>query len=268
MVTQGRRRIVEVPLDRIQPNPAQPRQTFTQKELDSLSESIKENGLLQPILVRQKDFGYELIAGERRLRACRIAGLVTVPCIITECDSRNAAIYAMLENLQRQDLQLFEEAEGLQKLIAQWGITQEEAAKRLGKSQSAIANKMRLLKLTEAERQKITEAALSGRHARTLIRVQDEAKRMEVLDEIIAKGLNVSQTDKLVDKVLQGAEHTEEPDKHQRKTAIWKDYRIFLNTVQKAVSTMQQSGIAAVADHKETDTYYEMTVRIPKLQSA
>ena len=160
------------------------------------------------------------------------------------------------------------EAEGLQKLIAQWGITQEEAAKRLGKSQSAIANKMRLLKLTEAERQKITEAALSGRHARALIRVQDEAKRMEVLDEIIAKGLNVSQTDKLVDKVLQGAEHTEEPDKHQRKTAIWKDYRIFLNTVQKAVSTMQQSGIAAVADHKETDTYYEMTVRIPKLQSA
>ena len=249
MVTQGRRRIVEVPLDRIQPNPAQPRQTFTQKELDSLSESIKENGLLQPILVRQKDFGYELIAGERRLRACRIAGLVTVPCIITECDSRNAAIYAMLENLQRQDLQLFEEAEGL-------------------KSQSAIANKMRLLKLTEAERQKITEAALSGRHARALIRVQDEAKRMEVLDEIIAKGLNVSQTDKLVDKVLQGGEHTEEPDKHQRKTAIWKDYRIFLNTVQKAVSTMQQSGIAAVADHKETDTYYEMTVRIPKLQSA
>ncbi|MDD5953376.1 MAG: ParB/RepB/Spo0J family partition protein [Oscillospiraceae bacterium] len=262
---QGRRRIVEIPLDRIQPNPAQPRQNFNQKELDSLSESIQQNGLLQPILVRQKDFGYELIAGERRLRACRIAGLTTVPCIVNECDAQNAAIYAMLENLQRQDLKLFEEAEGLQKLIAQWGITQEEAAKRLGKSQSAIANKMRLLKLTEEERQKITDASLSGRHARALIRIGDESLRKKVLDEVIAKGLNVSQTERLVDKTLeQETDFTKE--KRQHKTVVWKDYRIFWNTVQNAVSLMQKSGINAVTDQKETDEFYEMTVRIPKVQ--
>lgn len=262
---QGRRKIVEIPLDRIQPNPAQPRQTFLQKELDSLSDSIRENGLLQPILVRQKNFGYELIAGERRLRACRIAGLTTVPCIINECDEKNAAIFAMLENLQRQDLQLFEEAEGLQKLIAQWGITQEEAAKRLGKSQSAIANKMRLLKLNDAERKKITEAGLSGRHARALIRINDETLRMQVLDEVIVKGLNVSQTDKLVDKNLEAAK-APEPVKHQHRTIVWKDYRIFLNTVHNAVQMMQESGIEAITDNKETDDFYELTVRIPKFQ--
>ena len=263
MVTQqARQRIIEIPLERIHPNPAQPRQSFSQKELDSLSQSIRENGLLQPILVRQRGSVYELIAGERRLRACRIAGLRTVPCILNECDDRNAAIYAMLENLQRQDLQLFEEAEGLQKLIAQWGITQEEAAKRLGKSQSAIANKMRLLKLTKQERQKITEAALSGRHARALIRIPDEKTRMRVLEEVIAKGLNVSQTDKLVDKTLE----ERPPPPKQHKTFIWKDYRIFLNTVNNAVQTMVKSGIEAVTDQKETEEFFELVVRIPKLQ--
>lgn len=268
MVTQqGRQRIIEIPLERIQPNPAQPRQTFSQKELDSLSQSIRENGLLQPILVRQKNGGYELIAGERRLRACRIAGLRTVPCIIHDCDTRNAAIYAMLENLQRQDLQLFEEAEGLQKLIAQWGITQEEAAKRLGKSQSAIANKMRLLKLNETERQKITEASLSGRHARALIRISDEPLRMQVLEEVIAKGLNVSQTDHLVEKRLEEREKAQ-VQRNQHKTFIWKDYRIFLNTVHNAVQTMVASGIEAVTDQKETEDFYELVVRIPKLQKA
>lgn len=261
---QGRRKIVEIPLDRIQPNPAQPRQSFNQKELDSLSDSIRENGLLQPILVRQKNFGYELIAGERRLRACRIAGLKTVPCIINECDEKSSAILAMLENLQRQDLQLFEEAEGLQKLIAQWGITQEEAAKKLGKSQSAIANKIRLLKLTEGERQKITEAGLSGRHARALIRIADEEVRQKVLDEVIRRELNVAQTDKLVDKTLEAAQMP--PPKNQHRTMVWKDYRIFLNTVENAVQTMQQSGIQAVTDSRETDEFYEVTVRIPKLQ--
>lgn len=266
---QGRQRIVEIPLERIQPNPAQPRQTLSQKELDSLSQSIRENGLLQPIIVRHRNNGgFELIAGERRLRACRIAGLRTVPCIINDCDGRTAAILAMLENLQRQDLQLFEEAEGLQKLIAQWGITQEEAARRLGKSQSAIANKMRLLKLNETERRKITEAALSGRHARALIRIADEQLRMRVLEEIIAKGLNVSQTDHLVDKTLEEKEKELVAARHQKKTFVWKDYRIFLNTVNNAVQTMVASGIDAVTNQKETEEFYELVVRIPKLQKA
>jgi ParB family chromosome partitioning protein len=262
---QERRHIVEIPLDLIQPNPSQPRRSFSQKELDGLADSIRENGLLQPILVRKMEIGYELIAGERRLRASRIAGLCKVPCILQSCDEKSAAIFAMLENLQRQDLQLFEEAEGLFQLIHQWNITQEEAARRLGKSQSAIANKLRLLKLNPEERNKITEASLSGRHARALIRIPEEPLRMQVLDEVIAKGLNVSQTEQLVEKRL--AAHTEnETEKHQKHTFVWKDYRIFLNTVENAVQLMQSSGIAATTDHKETDDFYEWTVRIPKPQ--
>lgn len=261
ILQQGRRRVVEIPLEEIRPNPAQPRQDFDQKELDSLAGSIRENGLLQPILVRQKNYGYEVIAGERRLRACRLAGLAAVPCLVSDCDEKNAAIYAMLENLQRQDLKLFEEAEGLQQLIAQWGVTQEEAAKRLGKSQSAIANKMRLLRLTQEERQKITEAGLSGRHARALIRVQDETLRAQVLEEVIRKQLNVAQTDRLVDKRLEEAER---PENHQHRTIIWKDYRIFLNTVNQAVTLMRQSGIAAQTNNRETEQFYEWIVRIPK----
>ena len=261
ILQQGRRRVVEIPLEEIRPNPSQPRQEFDQKELDSLSGSIRENGLLQPILVRQKNYGYELIAGERRLRACRLAGLVTVPCLVSDCDEKNAAIYAMLENLQRQDLKVFEEAEGLQKLIAQWGVTQEEAAKRLGKSQSSIANKMRLLRLTPPERQKITEAGLSGRHARALIRITDETLRGQVLEEVIRRNLNVAQTDRLVDKRLEDAA---KPENRRHQTIIWKDYRIFLNTVNQAVEMMRRSGIAAKADNRETEQFYEWTVRIPK----
>lgn len=252
--------IVEIPLTEIRPNPAQPRHEFAQKELDSLSESIRENGLLQPILVRRTAQNFELIAGERRLRACRIAGLSSVPCIVSDCDERNSAIFAMLENLQRQDLQLFEEAEGLQQLIAQWGITQDEAARRLGKSQSAIANKLRLLKLTPEERQKITEGGLSGRHARALIRIADPALRTKTLDEILRRGLNVCQTDKLVDQKLEA----QQPPKQQRRTLVWKDYRIFLNTVQQAVSFMQESGIQAVSSKEETEEFYRFTVTIPK----
>ena len=266
MVSQlGRRKIVEITLDRIQPNPAQPRRTFVQRELDSLSQSIRENGLLQPVLVRQSSSGYELIAGERRLRACRIAGLRTVPCIVSDCDEKCSAVYAMLENLQRQDLKLFEEAEGLQKLIAQWGVTQEEAARRLGKSQSAIANKMRLLKLNEAERKQISEAELSGRHARALIRITDEELRRTVLNQVIDKGLNVSQTERLVEKTLEEKQKGRQGRQH--RTIVWKDYRIFMNTLQQAVEVMRQSGVEALAEHKETDDFYEVTVRIPKLQS-
>lgn len=259
---QGHRKVVEIPLEFIVPNPAQPRQTFVQSELDSLAESIRQNGLLQPILVRHQGYGYELIAGERRLRACRIAGLEAIPCIVSNCDHQNSAIYALLENLQRADLQLFEEAEGIQNLIRLWGITQEEAAKRLGKSQSAIANKLRLLKLTPVERQKIMEAGLSGRHARALIRIEDEPLRMQILETIIGKQLNVAQTDRLVDRTLE--QHP--PKRNQHMTMVWKDYRIFLNTVNHAVAVMQASGIAADASSCETPSFYQWTVRIPKPQ--
>ncbi|MFR1214314.1 MAG: ParB/RepB/Spo0J family partition protein [Acutalibacteraceae bacterium] len=160
--------------------------------MDNLSNSIKESGLLQPLTVRRIGANqYELIAGERRLRACRIAGFKTVSCIVNDCDEKQSAIYAMLENLQRQDLQLFEEAEGIARLISEWGVTQEEAAIRLGKSQSAIANKLRLLKLSLEDRKKIAEAGLTERHARALLRIPNQTMRSKVLDTIIANGYNV-----------------------------------------------------------------------------
>lgn len=263
-LTQERRKVVEISLDKIVPNPSQPRRTFAQNELDSLSESIRANGLLQPILVRKKGFGYELIAGERRLRACRIAGLKTVSCIINDCDERQSAIFAMLENLQRQDLQLFEEAEGIQRLIAEWGVTQEEAASRLGKSQSTLANKMRLLRLNPEQRKKITEAGLTERHARALLRITQEDKRDLVLDEIIDKNLNVHQTDELIESLMTPIPVLEEPKSKMSRTFIVKDIRIFMNTINNAIDMMKKSGIQAVTQKKETEDYIECVVRIPK----
>jgi ParB family chromosome partitioning protein len=267
-LTQERRKVVEISLDKIVPNPSQPRRIFAQNELDSLSESIRANGLLQPILVRKKGFGYELIAGERRLRACRIAGLKTVSCIVNDCDEKQSAIFAMLENLQRQDLQLFEEAEGIQRLIAEWGVTQEEAASRLGKSQSTLANKMRLLRLSPEQRKKITEAGLTERHARALLRITQEDKRDLVLDEIIDKNLNVHQTDELIESLMTPIPVLEEPKSKMSRTFIVKDIRIFMNTINNAIDMMKKSGIQAVTQKKETEDYIECVVRIPKARQA
>ena len=156
-IMQDKRRVIEIPLDDIYPNPAQPRRSFPEKELLELSRSIRQNGLLQPLSVRRTRNGYELIAGERRWRACRLAGLDSAACIVNSCSDKQSAVLAMTENLQRQDLQIFEEAEGIRRLIEEWGVTQEEAALRLGKSQSTLANKLRLLRLTQEERKKISE---------------------------------------------------------------------------------------------------------------
>ena len=203
ILSQEKRKVVEIPIERIVPNPSQPRRIFVQTELDNLSNSIKESGLLQPLTVRRIGANqYELIAGERRLRACRIAGFKTVSCIVNDCDEKQSAIYAMLENLQRQDLQLFEEAEGIARLISEWGVTQEEAAIRLGKSQSAIANKLRLLKLSLEDRKKIAEAGLTERHARALLRIPNQTMRSKVLDTIIANGYNVQRTDAYIEQLL------------------------------------------------------------------
>lgn len=267
-ITPERRKVVEIALDKIVPNPSQPRRIFSQAELDSLSESIRTNGLLQPILVRRKGFGYELIAGERRLRACRIAGLKTVSCIINDCDEKQSAIYAMLENLQRQDLQIFEEAEGLQRLIAEWGVTQEEAAARLGKSQSTLANKIRLLRIPPEQRKKITNANLTERHARALLRIADDQKRDLVLNEIIHKNLNVHQTDQLIDTLLTPVPEAELPKSRASHTFIVKDVRIFMNTINHAIDLMKKSGIEAVSHKNETEDYIECVVRIPKSRHA
>lgn len=261
MKLPDKRRVVELPAEKLIPNPRQPRKTFSKEELDGLSRSIASNGLLQPISVRRTSGGkYEIIAGERRWRACIQAGMRQIPCLVQECSDAQSAVLAILENLQRQDLQVFEEAEGIRRLMEDWGVTQEEAARRLGKSQSAIANKLRLLRLTPEERKCIVENGLSERHARAILRIPQEDARKKLLAQVVEKGLTVRQTEELIEKVLE-----EKPAKPSKgRTFIAKDIRLFLNTIDHAIRTMQDAGILAQADRKDMGDYLEYTVKIPK----
>lgn len=261
MKLPDKRRVVELPAEKLIPNPRQPRKTFSKEELDGLSRSIASNGLLQPISVRRTSGGkYEIIAGERRWRACVQAGMRQIPCLVQECSDAQSAVLAILENLQRQDLQVFEEAEGIRRLMEDWGVTQEEAARRLGKSQSAIANKLRLLRLTSEERKCIVENGLSERHARAILRIPQEEARKKLLAQVVEKGLTVRQTEELIEKALE-----EKPAKPSKgRTFIAKDIRLFLNTIDHAIRTMQDAGILAQADRKDMGDYLEYTVKIPK----
>lgn len=255
-------KVKNIPVIQIEPNRAQPRMFFSKEELQGLSESIRENGILQPLTVR-KIFAskYELIAGERRLRAAIMADFKTVPCIIVDCDEKQSAVFALLENLQRADLGPFEEAEGIQKLINDCGITQEVAAQKLGKKQSTVANKLRLLKLSKEERQMIMDANLTERHARALLRLDTPEQREIALNKIILKGLNVQKSEFLIDSMISNSENKKSC--HNR-TIIIKDLRIFMNTINKAIDTMKLSGIQAERSQRETDDFIEYMVRIPK----
>ncbi len=265
-VIKNDNKICEIPIIKIRPNKAQPRKAFNEDELEALSQSIAENGILQPITVRRMSVSeYELIAGERRLRASVLAGLKKVPCIVIKCSDKESAVFALLENLQRSDLGIFEEARGISKLIRRYGLTQEEAARRLGKSQSTIANKLRLLRLTYEEQEWITGAGLSERHARALLRIENENLRREALSKIISEGLNTQQTDSLVSIMLNDCSETVQ--KHQGiNKAVIKDVRIFVNTINKAIDTMRLAGIDAQSNKTDTDNFIEYTIRIPKKQ--
>ena len=261
---QEKRKILNLPIDKLAPNPRQPRKVFSQEELEGLSQSIAENGLLQPVVVRRAAGGsYEIIAGERRWRACQLAGMKHLPCILQECSDTQSAVLAILENLQRQDLQVFEEAEGIRSLMVDWHVTQEEAAKKKEKSQSAIANKLRLLRLSQEERDLVVANHLTERHCRALIRIQDENARKKILSRVIERSLNVQQTEALVEEQLAAEKKTEPAS----RTFIAKDIRIFMNTIEHAVKTMQSAGILAQAEKKDLGEYLEYTVRIPKNRS-
>lgn len=258
MFFKDKLKLVKLPVSRILPNPAQPRKDFDQAALESLAQSIKENGLLQPVTVRRENGGYTLIAGERRLRACKLAGLKEIPAIVTECAPEDSAVLALLENLQRKDLQMFEQANALVNLLREWHITQEEAAKRLGISQSYLANKLRLLKLSPAALQRLRDAGLSERHARALLRLDGEEAQLSALDHIIAQGLNVAQTDAYIDALLSPRARPKKP------TYLIKDVRLFLNTVTKGLALMQGAGIQAQCGRQETEDAILLTIRIPK----
>lgn len=260
------KKISEIPIIKIRPNKSQPRHVFNEDELAALSRSISENGVLQPITVRRiSATEYELIAGERRLRASVLAGLKKIPCIVIKCSDKESAVFALLENLQRSDLGFFEEARGISKLIRRFGLTQEEAARKLGKSQSTIANKLRLLKLTYEEQEWILNAGLTERHARALLRIDDKDVRREALSKIISDKLNTQQTDSLVSIMLKTLEQPVIRQKGISKVVI-KDVRIFVNTINKAIDTMRLAGIDAQSNKTDNESFIEYTIRIPKTQ--
>ena len=263
LLVRSENTIADIPIIKIRPNKAQPRKVFSEDELSALSRSISENGILQPLTVRKvSSTEYELVAGERRLRAAVMAGLRKVPCIVVKCSDRESAVYALLENLQRADLGIFEEARGIAKLIRRYGLTQGQAAIKLGKTQSTIANKLRLLRLSEEEQEWMETAGLSERHARALIRIENETVRREVLSRIITENLNVKQSERLVGIYLNS---TPKPSRVKGNSkAVIKDIRIFLNTINRAIDTMRLSGINAQSNKTDTEDFIEYTIRIPK----
>lgn len=253
--------IIQIPTEKLLPNPYQPRKQFKSEDMLSLADSIKENGILQPLLCRQinqSDY-YELIAGERRLRAAILANLQTVPCVIVECEYEDSAVFSIIENIQRSDLDFFEEALAISHLINTFGMTQQQIGKRLGKSQSALSNKLRLLRLPADVRYFIEREQLTERHARALLKIDNEKDMWAALRVITQKHLNVEQAEAYID-ALTG----KEMKTRKNVIKIFKDIRIFVNTVNKAIEAMKQSGIDAESDKTETDEYIEFRVRIPK----
>lgn len=250
--------VLLIPSEMIYPNPNQPRKAFNQEELVNLAISIRMNGILQPLTVRQIDKGYELVAGERRLRASRLAGLVTVPCIVIEVNTLKSAIFSLIENLQRQNLNYFEEAVAIEKLMKDFDISQEDAARRLGKAPSTVSNKLRLLTLPEKARELLLEKGLSERHARALLRL-DKDDVFPCLEVIIERKLNVSQTENYINDLLSAEE------KPKRNTKImFSDVKIFLNTINNAVDTMNRAGIKADVKREDTGDSYRYVIDIPK----
>lgn len=253
-------KVIEVDMDRIYPNPNQPRRVFDEEELNELAKSIRTNGLLQPIIVRRIDIGYELVAGERRLRAARLCGMTEIACIIIETSERGSALMSIVENTQRSGLNYFEEAEAISNLISFFGFTQEEVAVRLGKNQSTVANKLRLLKLPREERRLYLTYGLTERHVRALLHIESSDIRKKLAEEIVTKKLNVDNTEKLVERELK---KDKEMTRIRRCKGAFKDVRIFVNTINHAVEVMQAAGINAEVRKNKEREYTEYVVRIP-----
>ena len=252
--------VLLIPQEDILPNRSQPRTRFDADALEGLAESIRQNGVLQPLIVRRLESGmYELIAGERRLRAARLVGVRRLPCIVTEVSDENSAVFALLENVQRQDLGFFEEAEAIFQIMLQFDLTQEDVAARLGKAPSTVSNKLRLLRLPQDVRRGIIDAGLTERHARALLKLDTPESMRQALTQIIRRHLNVAQTDAYIAQLLQPPETP-----RRQPLRLFKDVRLFVNTLNHAVDTMHRAGIAADAVKTETDDYIEYVVRIPK----
>lgn len=252
-------KVIEVQIESIIVNPHQPRTQFGD-DLNDLAASIKHNGLIQPLTVKQSDDKYILIAGERRLRALKLLNMTSAPCIVIDVTERNSAVLALVENLQRMDLHFFDEAEAISKLLDFYGMTQEDCAIKLGKSQSTIANKLRLLKLSDEVRNKIRENCLTERHARSLLRLNDDKLQLQALNTICERRYNVEQSERLI-AMINGKE--EERASIRRRSGAFRDIRLFVNTINKAVETMKAAGINADSQKIKEKGYIEYIVRIP-----
>ncbi len=253
-------KVIALPIEQITPNPNQPRRRFPPEELRELADSIRSLGILQPLSVRPSAQGWELIAGERRLRAAELAGLSHVPCILVETSESRSALLALVENLQRRDLDFWEEALALARLIDTFHLTQEECARQIGRSQSAVANKLRLLKLSPQTLTLLRDHGFSERHARALLRLNDPSAQDSAARWVVEHDLTVAKTEEYVDLLLSQATHTS----RRKSTFILKDIRLFLNTVDRGLSMIRSAGVDAQCGRDETADAILLTIRIPK----
>jgi len=254
-------RVQYLDVEKLRPNPQQPRSRFDEDAIEDLAYSISTHGILQPLTVRRREGGFELVAGERRLRAAKRAGLKQVPCLLMRVDEEEAGLLALIENLHRRDLDCFEEARAIAGLVERYGLSQEEAAQKLGKSQSAVANKLRLLRLPEEVRCRILEGGLTERHARVLLRLTDPEEQRSALEMMVRQKMNVAQSEALVEKILQSRQMT---PPSRRSTYIIKDVRLFLNSIDHAMTVMRQAGVDAQISRQDTEESVLLTIRIPK----
>lgn len=254
-------KVLFLPVNSISPNPDQPRKDFSEEGLRELADSIQVHGILQPLSVRRQDGGgFELVSGERRLRASKLAGLEEVPCILVNVDSEGSSLLALVENLQRRDLDFVEEATALSRLIRCYDLSQEEAARRIGKSQSAVANKLRLLRLPSDVLALLQKNHMTERHARALLRLEDPQQQLSAAAYIVEQGLTVAKSEQYIESLLQ----KQDKPKAGKRTFILKDVRLFLNTVTRGLSMMKNAGVDANCDRQETNDSILLTIRIPK----
>lgn len=258
--------VIQLPVDQIVPNRYQPRTIFNEEKIKELAQTIRTHGIIQPIVVRKaENQTYEIIAGERRWRAVKSLEWENIPAIIRDMNDTETASVALIENLQREELTVIEEAHAYAQLLELHSLTQEALAQRLGKSQSTIANKLRLLKLPQKIQEALLEKQITERHARALISLKDEEAQLKMLDEILEKNLNVKQTEERIQQLLQPTE------KKKRKRVVMKginkDIRIAMNTIRQSLSMVSDSGIKIESDEQELEDYYQFTIKIPKHKS-
>ena len=259
------KRICQVPIEKIAPNPRQPRRYFAEGPLRELAESIRVHGVLQPLSVQKTAGGYVLVAGERRLRAAGMAGLTHVPCILVRASAQDSALLALVENLQRCDLHYMEEAQAIARLISTYGLSQEETARRLGRSQSAVANKLRLLRLGQGCGELRRQYDLTERHARALLRLEGEEERLAAARTLWEQGMNVAAAEAYVERLL--VKKQPEPP-GRRQVYIIKDVRLFLNSLDRGMETIRRAGVDARCHRQDSEEEITLTIQIPKKRAA